>query len=95
MSRDGGSSDFRIVLPAAPSRFSLGKTSGLSAAFVPGYSGVSVVESHHLPSLREFACFSRAFTVETDCMSVAIVNHAGRPGQEKSVPIYIIIIIIV
>ena len=44
----GGSSDFRINLPAAPSRAPVG-ASGLTAAFVPGYSGVSVVDSHHLP----------------------------------------------
>jgi hypothetical protein len=42
----GRSSDFRINLPAAPSR-PYGTVA--LAAFVPGHSGGSVMELHHLP----------------------------------------------
>lgn len=45
----GGSSDFRIVLLAAPSHRARGATVALTAAFVPGYSGVPVGDSHPIP----------------------------------------------
>src|ERR1700722_8824118 len=52
----GRSSDFRIALPAAPSRdLDAGVTrrrhirSGLIAAFVPGYSGGTATELHRFP----------------------------------------------
>ena len=70
----GRSSDSRIILPAAPSRRSA-TISGFFAAFVPGYSGGPVPDSHGVPFEAHFEHLSdSAYSYRTCGVCQAIFN---------------------